>query len=505
MLGVAAQPLLAGKDVDGPESSDGVSEQRRTWADMADAGATTSASASASPEENSQGASESGSDLPWPGTAQAWLSCGAETACPAEGAHPSVGSEGHDAKLCKPCAFFHTKGCTSGESCLFCHVCPPHEKQDRKKLRRRQCQGLRTQWPSQNYPQQTPRQMSGEWRSEHSRQTSGEWRSVHSRQTSGEWRLEHSRQMSSASAASTGTGWGNSSEGPRHSRQASMNSQTTATDTFSYTTQAQEKAVMQNVMPVVALQPAMQQYVMPPMEAMPCSETAYASIPQAFEQQPLWEYTQAQFAAQEPAMSVQPNYQQVPIQSYERAKPAVCLDSGFSTPEASFAPPIEATAPCAAAVCALTSPEVLAAGSLALPMSQPGPEYYGYCSADGMMGTPLSADFSAEAQAAHGMMPMSPHGSCMYNGVQYAFVPVAVPSPHGAGAVYAANQPWHDNMSGQVQVMPVQAPSEPVLTDAWVPPGASLGTLQHFRGSHSMVVDGPSAWGSASRATKLSW
>lgn len=259
---------------------------------------------------------------------------------------------------------------------------------------------------------------------------------------------------------------------------------------------------MQNVMPMVALQPAVQQYVMPPMQSMPSPEMAYASIPQAFEQQPLWEYAQAQLAAQEPAMSVQPNYEQVPSQSYERAKPTVYLDSGFSTPEASFAPPIEVTSPCAAWVCADTSPEAVAAGSLALPMSQPASEYYGYCSADGML---VAADSSAEAQAAQGMMPMSPHGSCMYNGVQYAFVPVAMPSPHGAGAGYTHNQPWHDDMSGQVQVMPVQPPPQPLLTDAWVPPSGSHGKLQHFQSSHSMVVEGPSAWGSASGATTLSW
>lgn len=49
----------------------------------------------------------------------------------------SVGSESHQAGRCKPCAFFHKQGCQNGTSCIFCHQCPPHEKQRRKRLRRR--------------------------------------------------------------------------------------------------------------------------------------------------------------------------------------------------------------------------------------------------------------------------------------------------------------------------------------------------------------------------------
>lgn len=46
---------------------------------------------------------------------------------------PSVGSLGHAVGRCKPCAFFHTKGCSSGESCLFCHLCEPGCAKRRKK------------------------------------------------------------------------------------------------------------------------------------------------------------------------------------------------------------------------------------------------------------------------------------------------------------------------------------------------------------------------------------
>mmetsp|Transcript_81216 Transcript_81216/g.159393 ORF Transcript_81216/g.159393 Transcript_81216/m.159393 type:complete len:421 (-) Transcript_81216:224-1486(-) len=45
----------------------------------------------------------------------------------------SVGSAGHEKQECKPCAFYHTKGCSSGEQCQFCHMCGPGEKKKRKK------------------------------------------------------------------------------------------------------------------------------------------------------------------------------------------------------------------------------------------------------------------------------------------------------------------------------------------------------------------------------------
>eukprot|EP00930_Biecheleria_cincta_P042638 TRINITY_DN29334_c0_g1_i1.p1 TRINITY_DN29334_c0_g1~~TRINITY_DN29334_c0_g1_i1.p1 ORF type:complete len:272 (-),score=47.43 TRINITY_DN29334_c0_g1_i1:118-933(-) len=48
---------------------------------------------------------------------------------------PTVGSAGHLLGLCKPCAFFHTKGCQGGTSCVFCHLCLPGEKKRRQKVR----------------------------------------------------------------------------------------------------------------------------------------------------------------------------------------------------------------------------------------------------------------------------------------------------------------------------------------------------------------------------------
>eukprot|EP00450_Noctiluca_scintillans_P000082 CAMPEP_0194495016 /NCGR_PEP_ID=MMETSP0253-20130528/12746_1 /TAXON_ID=2966 /ORGANISM="Noctiluca scintillans" /LENGTH=247 /DNA_ID=CAMNT_0039336209 /DNA_START=153 /DNA_END=896 /DNA_ORIENTATION=- len=51
----------------------------------------------------------------------------------------SVGSLEHGTGRCKPCAFFHTRGCQLGSGCLFCHVCPPGEKRRRKQVQRLKC------------------------------------------------------------------------------------------------------------------------------------------------------------------------------------------------------------------------------------------------------------------------------------------------------------------------------------------------------------------------------
>lgn len=49
---------------------------------------------------------------------------------------PSIGSVGHSAGTCKPCAFFHTKGCDKGAECSFCHACGPEARLARKKEKR---------------------------------------------------------------------------------------------------------------------------------------------------------------------------------------------------------------------------------------------------------------------------------------------------------------------------------------------------------------------------------
>lgn len=49
---------------------------------------------------------------------------------------PSVGSAGHAVGNCKPCAFFHIKGCGNDTQCVFCHLCPAGEKKKRQKDKR---------------------------------------------------------------------------------------------------------------------------------------------------------------------------------------------------------------------------------------------------------------------------------------------------------------------------------------------------------------------------------
>merc|ERR1712146_367499 len=47
---------------------------------------------------------------------------------------PSVGSIGHFAGTCRPCAHFHRKqgGCKNGKECIFCHLCDDKEIKRRK-------------------------------------------------------------------------------------------------------------------------------------------------------------------------------------------------------------------------------------------------------------------------------------------------------------------------------------------------------------------------------------
>lgn len=49
----------------------------------------------------------------------------------------TAGSSKHRLGQCKPCAFaWKPEGCQSGAQCQFCHLCPPGEKQRRKKVLR---------------------------------------------------------------------------------------------------------------------------------------------------------------------------------------------------------------------------------------------------------------------------------------------------------------------------------------------------------------------------------
>jgi hypothetical protein len=48
----------------------------------------------------------------------------------------SIGSQGHFRGRCNPCAFAHTKGCSNGSLCEFCHLCDAGAKKRRAKERR---------------------------------------------------------------------------------------------------------------------------------------------------------------------------------------------------------------------------------------------------------------------------------------------------------------------------------------------------------------------------------
>lgn len=50
---------------------------------------------------------------------------------------PSAGSAGHHGGRCKPCAFVWKEGgCANGVECIFCHLCDPCERRNRKKERK---------------------------------------------------------------------------------------------------------------------------------------------------------------------------------------------------------------------------------------------------------------------------------------------------------------------------------------------------------------------------------
>jgi len=76
-----------------------------------------------------------------------------------DGTLPSVGSRQHNLGRCKPCAFFHTKGCKSASGCPFCHLCPPNEKQRRKALYRRMCQRFQPVMAAQRWGDQKSNHM----------------------------------------------------------------------------------------------------------------------------------------------------------------------------------------------------------------------------------------------------------------------------------------------------------------------------------------------------------
>merc|ERR1711971_304721 len=58
---------------------------------------------------------------------------------------PSIGSKDHGiaGSSCKPCAFYHTKGCSNGMSCQFCHSCGPEAIKRGRKQKLEQWKALK--------------------------------------------------------------------------------------------------------------------------------------------------------------------------------------------------------------------------------------------------------------------------------------------------------------------------------------------------------------------------
>merc|ERR1711879_584784 len=56
---------------------------------------------------------------------------------------PSVGSLLHCSGQCQPCGFLHTKGCTNGARCTFCHLCNAGEVKRRRREKREQFRAAR--------------------------------------------------------------------------------------------------------------------------------------------------------------------------------------------------------------------------------------------------------------------------------------------------------------------------------------------------------------------------
>jgi hypothetical protein len=114
----------------------------------------------------------------------------------------SVGSRLHDSGRCKPCAFFHTKGCNSGSGCLFCHRCPAHEKQRRKRLRRQLCHSLLNSFDGRGSRSQGDARLGHPMKANHARMVSTDTTSTCSGWASTvEGQLAHSRTTSTSSQA----------------------------------------------------------------------------------------------------------------------------------------------------------------------------------------------------------------------------------------------------------------------------------------------------------------
>lgn len=143
---------------------------------------------------------------------------------------PSVGSVNHSIGRCKPCVFFHTKGCQNDKECTFCHLCPPLEKQRRKRLRERMNEKIRHGEIAPNqayaesqrffnpYYQMEPGFKERQQKPRHLRQASGA--STVSTQSNCSGWFSHSRQSSGSSGTPSTADIGMSPPSSPESRKA---------------------------------------------------------------------------------------------------------------------------------------------------------------------------------------------------------------------------------------------------------------------------------------------
>jgi len=107
---------------------------------------------------------------------------------PESGTNLSAGSRLHQAGRCKPCAFFHARGCLNGVDCAFCHECPPQEAQRRKRVKRqllRPLMAAAVTAPGTSPASRAPGVKAGHQRQPSDASTAASSNFSHSRQSSG--------------------------------------------------------------------------------------------------------------------------------------------------------------------------------------------------------------------------------------------------------------------------------------------------------------------------------
>mmetsp|Transcript_61892 Transcript_61892/g.147658 ORF Transcript_61892/g.147658 Transcript_61892/m.147658 type:complete len:231 (-) Transcript_61892:16-708(-) len=82
----------------------------------------------------------------------------ASASAPGPESFPTIGSMAHFDGTCKPCAFFHTKGCQQGSNCEFCHLCDASERKKRRKEKIAVLREMRATDPAAELQQQQQQQ-----------------------------------------------------------------------------------------------------------------------------------------------------------------------------------------------------------------------------------------------------------------------------------------------------------------------------------------------------------